>query len=489
MGGAGSEVSATTTAVIVESAIFDPVSIRRTAFRYALRSEASLRFEKGQEFRLARVGADRTTQLLAEWAGGRPAIGVVDSNPVEEERMRISFRPARVNRLLGSGYLPDDMADALALVEIETEPGESPDALVAVVPTHRRDIEIEEDVAEEVCRVIGYDMLPPRLPSSVMPRYRQDPRRFEDSLRDALAGRGLAEVVTNGLIAPVDHERLGYAADDPATIRVANPVTADHSELRRSLLPGMLGVLARNERQRRPDVAAFEIGAIHEWLGNEPAEADWLAIVLAGQARPQSWAEPGRAAGVEDAKGLIEAIVARFKLGRVSYSPTSPRPGVDHPGQTADVVIEAQSGPEIIGRVGEIHPRLLAAYEVKAARVAFAELAMAKLAAAFDPQVEVRDIDALPVVERDLAVIVSRDTAAGAVEAVIRANAGPYLVRLDLFDRYHGPPLESNEVSLAYRLRFQPADAQLSESSIESSVESVTKALAREVGGRLRSGS
>jgi phenylalanyl-tRNA synthetase beta chain len=114
---------------------------------------------------------------------------------------------------------------------------------------------------------------------------------------------------------------------------------------------------------------------------------------------------------------------------------------------------------------------------------------MAKLAAAFDPQVEVRDIDALPVVERDLAVIVSRDTAAGAVEAVIRANAGPYLVRLDLFDRYHGPPLESNEVSLAYRLRFQPADAQLSESSIESSVESVTKALAREVGGRLRSGS
>jgi phenylalanyl-tRNA synthetase beta chain len=490
MGGAGSEVSESTTAAIVESAIFDPVSIRRTAFRYALRSEASLRFEKGQEFRLARVGADRTTQLLAEWAGGRAAVGAVDTNPAEEQPKRVSFRPARVNRLVGSGYLPDDMTDALAAVEIATLPAsDHPDALLAVVPTHRRDIEIEEDVAEEIARVIGYDMLPPRLPNSVMPHYRPDPRRFEDSLRDALAGRGLNEVVTHGLIAPIDHERLGYAADDPATIRVSNPVAADHAELRRSLLPGMLEVLARNERQRRPDVSVFEIGAVHEWTGSEPKETDWLGIILAGNSRTQSFAEPARAASVDDAKGLIEALAARFNLGRVSYRVTKARAGVEHPGRTAEAMLENAAGATDIGRVGEVHPNLLAGYEVKAERVVFAELDMAGLGAAFDAAPEVRDVESLPLIERDLAVIVSRDTEAGSVEEVIRTNAGPYLARLELFDRYQGPPLEAGEVSLAYRLRFQPADPQLSEQSIESSVDAVTKALARDVNGRLRSGS
>ena len=481
MGGAGSEVSDTTTAAIVESAIFDPVSIRRTAFQYALRSEASLRFEKGQEFRLARIGADRTTQLLAEWSGGRPAVGVVDTNATEEEPKRVSFRPARVNRLLGSGYLPEDMTDALAAVEIATEQpvdGDR-DSMVAVVPTHRRDIEIEEDVAEEIARIIGYDMLPPRLPNSVMPHYRQDPRRFEDSVRDALAGRGLSEVVTHGLIDPVDHERLGYAADDPATIRVSNPVASDHAELRRSLLPGMLEVVARNERQRRTDVTVFEIGAIHEWTGAEPRESDWLGILLAGK----------RDASVEDAKGLIEALAARFNLGRISYSATSPRAGVEHPGRTAEVVLHATGGAATIGRVGEVDPRLIAAYEIKAEGVVFAQLDMSALAASFNPAPTVRDIDALPVVERDLAVIVSRATPAGSVESTIRDAAGPLFVNVELFDRYQGPPLEANEISLAYRLRFQPSDAQLSEQSIESAVEAVTKALARDVGGRLRSGS
>jgi phenylalanyl-tRNA synthetase beta chain len=490
MGGAGSEVSESTTAAIVESAIFDAVSIRRTAFRYALRSEASLRFEKGQEFRLARIGADRTTQLLADWAGGRAAVGAVDTNPTEEQPRRVSFRPARVNRLVGSGYLPEDMTDALAAVEIATVPSsDDADSLVAVVPTHRRDIEIEEDVAEEITRVIGYDMLPPRLPNSVMPHYRPDPRRFEDSLRDALAGRGLNEVVTHGLIAPDDHQRLGYAADDPGTIRVANPVAADHAELRRSLLPGMLQVVARNERQRRADVSAFEIGAVHEWTGSEPRESDWLGIILAGNTRTPSFAEPARAASVEDAKGLVEAIAARFDLGRVSYRVTQPRAGVEHPGRTAEAILENADGTTSIGRVGEVHPNLLAGYEIKAEHVVFAVLEIAGLGAAFNAAPEVRDVESLPLVERDLAVVVSRDTEARSVEEVIRANAGPYLARLEMFDRYQGPPLDAGDVSLAYRLRFQPADAQLSEQSIESSVDAVTKALARDVNGRLRSGS
>lgn len=489
MGGAHSEVGPETTAAIVESAIFDPVSIRRTAFRYALRSEASVRFEKGQESRLARLGADRTAQLLAAWAGGRPAVGVVDTNPGHEEPRRVTYRPSRVSRLLGQQIDAADAREALARVEIETESGDG-EGLVAVVPPHRRDIEIEEDVIEEIIRVRGYETLPPRLPSTVMPHYRPDPRRFVETVRDLLAGRGLAEVVTNGLVAPIDHERLGYAADDPATIRVANPVTMDHSEMRRSMLPGFLGVLARNERQRRPDVAMFECGILHEWRDGAPQEASVLALLMAGNWRDQSWTEPARPASIDDLKGVLEALLGRLHVGRIAYRRIDVREGIEHPGRTASIVATRGDGEVTIGRVFEVDPRLLAAYEVRAEHACFALLEFGALrAAAPDGSPQVREIDRLPVVERDLAVIVKRDVAADDVAAVIRANAGSYLRSLELFDRYQGAPLESDEVSLAYRLRFQPLDAPLSEADIDSWIQAVSEALASHVHGRIRSGS
>ena len=283
---------------------------------------------------------------------------------------------------------------------------------MAIVPTHRRDIEIEEDMAEEIARVHGYENLEPMLPDSVMPHYRAGSAPLRGCAarraRRARPGRGRHERADRAGRPRAARLRRGRPGHDPGR----EPVTADHSELRRSLLPGMLEVLARNERQRRPDVAAFEIGAVHEWVDGEPAEADWLGILLAGNARVQSWVEPARAAGVEDAKGLIESVAARFNLGRISYRATEPRAGVEHPGRTAEVLLVDRLGvrwchrPSRRGRI----PRLLNAYEVKAERVVFAQLEMAPLVAAFDPAAEVRDVEALPVIERDLAVIVSRET-------------------------------------------------------------------------------
>ncbi len=486
MGGAHSEVGPATTAAIVESAIFDAVSIRRTAHRFGLRSEASLRFEKGQESRLARLGADRTAQLLAQWGGGRPAVGVVDTNPVDEEPRRVAFRPARVSRLLGQQIETQEMRDTLARVEIATE--EADGALVAVAPPHRRDIEIEADVIEEICRIRGYESLPPRLPDTVMPGYRPDPRRAEDTIRDLLSGHGLNEVVTNGLIAPLDHARLGIVADDPETIRVANPVTADHSELRRSLLPGLVGVLSRNERQRRSDIQIFEIGPIHGWLDGAPWQANNLGILFAGSWAPPSWVEPTRPVQLEDVKGVVEWLAERLHLGPVNYSHNYSMKGVEHPHRVA---LARVGGGEstVIGRVGEFDPRYLAAYEIKAERAVFAVLDVAKVAEAAALVPQVRDVDRLPAVERDIAVIVGRDVAAADVEAAIRTHAGPNLAALGLFDRYQGPPLEANEISLAYRLRFQPEDTPLTEAQVEQAVAAVTDALGREVGGRVRSGS
>ena len=506
MGGATSEVGPDTTAAIVESAIFDPVSIRRTAHRYALRSEASLRFEKGQESRLARLGADRTAQLLAQWAGGRPAVGAVDTNPVDEPPKRVVYRPGRVSRLLGQQIGASEMSEALARIGIETsapiaedrlrivETEELPldagiEAAVAIVPPHRLDITIEADVAEEIQRLRGYENLPPRLPDTQMPHYRPDQRRFEDTLRDLLSGRGLAEVVTNGLIAPEEHARLGFAADDAGTIRVANPVTVDHSELRRSLLPGLVSVLGRNERQRRENVQIFEVGAVHAWVDGGPWEADHLGLLLAGDWRPKSWTEAARPASVEDAKSLIEWICDRFRVGAVTYRAARAMANVEHPGRLAEVVVEHDGQPVVIGRVGELDPRYLAVSDVRAERAVFAVLELAALGPLVPQVLQVREVDRLPPAERDLAVIVSRDVPAARVAAVIRSAAGPQLTEAVLFDRYQGPPLEPSQISLAYRLHFQPIDAQLTDAQLESTIGAIATALAREVDGRIRSGS
>jgi phenylalanyl-tRNA synthetase beta chain len=506
IGGAASEVGPTTTAVIIESAVFDPISIRRTAQHYALRSEASLRFEKGQEWRLAPLGADRVAQLIAGWSGARPAVGAVDTNPSAVAPHRVVYRPARISRLIGRDLGGTEMRNLLQRIEIAADApladdrlvlaagvegrpltdAERGDAQVAVVPPHRTDVSIEADVAEEVARLYGYERLPSSLPDTQAPAFRPDPTRATDALRDLLAGRGLGEVVTNGLVAPADHQAVGLALDDPATVRVANPVAADHSELRRSLLPGLLRVLRHNERQRREDVAIFELGAIHWAADGEAHEADWLGILLAGNWPAGSWSRPAAQAAVEDAKGLIEALATRLNIVLLEYRPLTAQPLVEHPGRTAAVFGGGPQDLTELGRVGELDPRYLAASDVRAERAVFALLDVARLLALADFVPRVDRLPRLPAAERDLAVVVGRDVAQLEIARVIRAEAGELLDGLTLFDRYHGPPLGPDEISLAYRLRFQPMEQALVEGELEEIMGRIGAALADRVAARVR---
>ncbi|MFN8621894.1 MAG: phenylalanine--tRNA ligase subunit beta [Chloroflexota bacterium] len=505
MGGATSEVGDGTTTVVVESAIFDPVSIRRTAFRYALRSEASLRFEKGQEHRLARLGADRTAQLILRWAGGRAARGVVDTNPEPVRAATVAFRPARVNRLLGTALSGDEQRELLRRVEVETvapaadqhvtviagsldvpvAPGE--EAWVAVVPGHRRDLAIEADIAEEIARVQGYDALAGRLPETRSPGYRPDPWRIPDQVRALLTGRGLAEVVTHGLVGPDDHARLGLAADDPATIRATNPVTMDHSELRRDLLPSLVRVLADNERQRRDDVAIFELGSRHTRIAGAPVQEARLGILLAGTASPVTWHGPARAAELADLTGLVAWLADRLGSARVHLEPADARPGVDHPYRTAMAVAITADGSRMeLGRVGELHPGFLAAYDIRAEHVVIADLSLDALERLVPDRLRVGSPPRLPSVERDIAWVTDAGRAAGDVVSVIRAAAGPLLRDVLVFDRYQGAPLAPDEVSLAFRLRFEPADGPVDDVTLDSLMVGVSVALRDHLGGRLR---
>jgi phenylalanyl-tRNA synthetase beta chain len=512
MGGATSEIGEGTTDVVVESAIFDPVSIRRTAFRYALRSEASLRFEKGQEHRSARLGADRTARLINEWAGGQVAEGVVDTDPTEPPPARVAFRPARVDRLLGTEMTASDQAAVLARVGVATEPASSgsrilvatapqplevaageAETLIATVPTWRRDLVIEADLAEEVARVRGYDTIPGLLPHTPMPPYRHSPLRLRDTVRETLAGAGLSEVATFALVSPAMVERFGPIEDivvlgegeaGGRPVTVTNPLSSQHSVMRQSLIGSLLEVIGTNVRQGRPDVAIFETGKGYGATEDGDSTHEWwrLGLALTGAAEIPAWNRPARAYDLEDAKGVIDLIAARLGLPSPVYAPLTGDPRL-HPGRAA----RAQAGSDLAGHVGELHQAEIEALDLRtSSRILVAEIAIAGLSGGQPRVPQTTTLPRHPAVDRDLAVVVADSVAAADVEAAIRRDAGPLLRSVVLFDIYRGRPLAEGEKSLAYRLAFQADDRTLVESEVDDAVAAVTTGLAAEVGGRLR---
>ena len=527
IGGAASEVSESTRDVVIESAIFDPISIRRTGQRYALRSEASLRFEKGQESRLARIGADRVAALLAAWAGGEIAPGRIDTAPREPERARVAFRPGRINRLLGTAIGVAEQQALLARVGVETEPaepgtavpvaaGEPPlrapagtdEALVAVVPTWRRDLAIEADVAEEIARVRGYELVPGTLPDTPMPPYRPSPLEVRDAIRETLAGAGLTEVVTHALVSPHEAELLRWTGDDEApvpgdepaggpVVTVANPLSSQHSVLRQQLIGSLLGVVGTNLRQGRDDVAIFEIGKGYARTplagAGAPATREWwrLGLALTGEAAPPAWNRPSRRVDLDDAKGIVELLCRRLGFEPPRY--TADRHGYPfHPGRSTIAAALAPAGDRdagaavLRGRVAELHPDLLEALDLRAERVIVAELAIRGLAGGQLAAVRAAAVLRFPAVERDIAILVREAQPAGEVTALIGAAGGPLLRGLRLFDIYRGTPLGSDEKSLAFRLVFQAPDRTLTDAELEAVIAAIATALERQLGAHLR---
>jgi phenylalanyl-tRNA synthetase beta chain len=509
MGGAASEITESTTEIAIESAVFDPVSIRRTGHRYALRSEASLRFEKGQEFRLARIGADRVAQLTLAWAGGSCARGRVDTAPIEPVSARLAFRPARVSKLLGAPIPSADQRDLLERAGIQTEPAPPgtqiqvavepkplivdpgrEEVLLAVVPSWRRDLDVEADVAEEVARLRGYETTPAHLPDTLMPAYRQSPMRLRDAIRDTMAGAGLTEVVTHALVAPADEAALSWPDDDPpetltdGPISVTNPLSAQHTVLRRHLIASLLNVLALNERQGRESVAVFEIGKGYGRIDGKPHEWDRLAFLLAGSSIPPGWNDRARDYDLDDAKGIVELVCRRLRLPAPVYRADTHGLPL-HPGRALTVAARSES-EALSGRVAELHPDVITKWDLRVGRVVVAELAIQGLASGVLPNVSIQPMLRFPEVARDLAVIVDNARAAAEVEASLRGHAGELLRRVSLFDVYRGAPLAGTEKSLAYRLVFGATDRTLTEAEIDSAMGVVRAGIEADLGARIR---
>ena len=512
MGGAASEVGEETTDVIIESAVFDPVSIRRTAFRYALRSEASLRFEKGQESRLARIGADRVAELMTAWAGGSVAAGRIDTAPDEPPAGRVGYRPARVDRLLGTRFGADAQADLLARVGIATEPapGLSSVAIVAdatprsvpvapgearhaIVPTWRRDLLVEADIAEEIVRLAGYDTVASKTPDTAMPHARPNPLERRDALRGALVGAGLTEVVTPALV-PADQAAAlrwpilgaagvpGETAVDGPVVTVTNPLSEHHAVLRRGLVASLLDVLALNERHGRGDVAIFEIGKGYAQAPDgSPAEWWRLAFLVTGAAGATAWNLPARPYDLDDGKGIVELVARVLSLPGLAWAPQEDGAPL-HPGRAARGAVQGA----VAGLVGELHPSVLAGWDLRAERVVVGEFAISGLSGGQLVPVRTLPVGRFPSHERDLALVVPEPLAAADLAATLREAGGETLRLVTLFDIYRGAPLEAGEKSLAWRVVFAADERALTDQEVDAIVARLVSAVATVHGARLR---
>ena len=356
MGGAESEVSAATTSVLLESATFDPRSVRRTSKRLGLRSEASHRFERGVDPNGIPYASKRAATMLARLGGGAVAGEGIDRHPQQHHPRPVTLSAGGLNRLAGFEIPLATAAAKLAAIGITSAP-EGDDKLVATVPTFRPDISIEEDLVEEVMRLVGYERAPARLPQgSGTPS--PSPESTADRARDALAALGLSEIVSWGFVPRGWLTALGTPLDDG--IAVKNPISADSEVMRTSLLPGLLDAARRNLARSVPDVGLFEVGPVVRRAADPkeaPVETTYAAAVLLGR-RPD-WLRRTEAVDFTDAKLIVLELLRSLGMVEPRFRPVSGR--LLHPGVGAEIRLGgAQDGPpgQLVGQVGEIHPRL-----------------------------------------------------------------------------------------------------------------------------------
>jgi phenylalanyl-tRNA synthetase beta chain len=472
MGGAVSEVSASTTDVLLESASFERGGVQRTRRRVGLSTEASVRFERGVDPEAVPVGADRACQLLQDWLGVRVLAGVAEAGSVPRRR-RLTVRASRAAALIGHDVTPADAAEVFTLLGIAAEV--EGDRVTVEVPGYRVDLEREVDLIEEVARVQGYDRV-----GSTLPPLRQaggipEATAFRRRLRSSLHRAGLREVRPIPFVSESDLELTG----DEDGIRVTNPIAADEAWLRTRLTPGLLRVLARNLARQVRSVGVFEVGTVFRLVDGRPDERPKVAAAMTGTAEAGWWGSD-RPFDLFDAKGALESLLADVGAPWVLGEPLS---GPFHPGRSAWVEV----GGERAGVLGELHPSVAAEFDLPG-RVALFELEVNVLTRHADAAAGDVDVPRFPPVRRDLAFTMPTDTPAGAVRAALLEAGGGAVAEALLFDVHEGPPLPDGTKSLAFGVDLRAPDRTLSGDEAAEIVARIVEWLSRDFGAELRSG-
>jgi phenylalanyl-tRNA synthetase beta chain len=507
MGGATSEVSASTTDVLVESAHFDPTSVARSSRRHKLTTEASKRFERGVDPDITAIAAQLAVNLLVEFGGGAVDDGVTDVDR-RPGRVRIDLDPSLPARLIGLPYSREEVIVTLREIGCEvlelSEPGSAPapePLLSVLVPSWRPDLANGPDFAEEVVRLRGYDQIPSVLPQAGSGRGLTHGQRVRRVLANALAGQGFVEVLTYPFVSPQSHDDLGLAADDPrrSTVRIANPLSDEAPLMRTSVLSTLVEALRRNVSRGQRDAAVFELGLVtrpsvaptaapvpgtltrpddttlEQIKAAVPPQPRMVAFALTGAADQAGWWGPGRAADWTDVVGAASAVASALAVELVVTADGHPP---WHPGRCARLAL---ADGTLVGYAGELHPKVLAALGLPP-RTCAGELDVDVLTVASETRVQARELSTYPVAHSDVALVVDEQVHAARLESALRRGAGELLESVSLLDIYRGDQVGPGRKSLAYRLVFRAPDRTLTTKEVNGLRDQGIAAAAAAVG-------
>ncbi|VUD66418.1 Phenylalanine--tRNA ligase beta subunit [Thalassocella blandensis] len=473
MGGASTAVSEATQNIFLESAFFHPVAIAGRARSYGLHTDSSHRFERGVDFSACEQAIERATELLLEIVGGDA--GPIIHTSLEDQLpavKQVKLAKARIQSGLGFAIPDAEVVDILTRLGMQLLDS-SDQGWVFEIPSYRFDIAIEEDLLEELARIYGYNNLPTtemRIPGHLDER---SEAQFDvPVLEGELIARGYQEVITYSFIDPKLHAMF----DSRAGIELLNPISADMSTMRTTLIPGLVNTLKYNLNRQKNRVRIFETGLRFYPAEGESRQIAGIAGLIYGSKNSLSWHSDKKDVDFYDIKGDIEALL---NIGKLEYSFAAGKADYLHPGQTADISLQGKK----IGQVGALHPQILQALDIPKSAFVF-ELDLDPLRQAVIPSCDV--VSRFPEVARDLALVVDRTLPWGALEAAVKEEAGEHLKNLKVFDVYAGEGIDPKRKSVAFNLTFQHPSRTLNEEEINNPINSIVKRLEEEFNAILR---
>ena len=480
MGGLDSEVRASTSSILLESANFAPISIRRTARRLGLHSEASHRFERGVDAEGTVAALNRAAHLLNQISPVRSG-ALLDAYPGKSKPPTIIVREERIEQLLGVKLDRRSVLDLLGRLGMKVK-GKGR-VLTVIPPSSRSDLTREADVIEELARVYGYNRIPSTLPTITSGGARLDAQLlWERKLRALLAGAGLHEVINLPFTAEALNAKFPGLADEfPQPVPVQNPLAKDEAEMRRSLIPGLIGNLRFNLAHKRSTFHAFHLGKVFGMANGQIAEKECIAGLLYGPGERH-----GLAAGKDFAvdffhcKGVVESLLELFHLGEgISWEAVNT--AWLHPGQSARALYHGTG----LGYVGQVHPDIVQQLEVPA--FFLFELDFTILLQYAPRRITVGALPRFPAIERDVALVVGRDFASEQVIRWIKELGEPLIEYVKVFDQYVGAPIPDGKKSLAYKISYRASERTLTDAEVNNLHQSLVERLGNSFGAEQRS--
>ncbi|ACB85388.1 phenylalanine--tRNA ligase subunit beta [Natranaerobius thermophilus] len=495
MGGYDTEVSLNTNRILLEAASFNNISVRRTANRLNLRSEASLRFEKGVDPNNTLKAAFRAIDLIEQLDVGKVKIGAADEYPQIRECVEVELRTSRVRALTGLDISDDEIKDIFRRLDFDIDGEKSLSntdserglKLTVKVPTRRNDISLEVDLIEEIARIYGYDRIPTSMPQGKITQGRKThSQKVADISRETLLTAGFSEIISYTFISPDDFDRIKLTEDDQfrTAVPLANPMTKEQSIMRTTMIPSILKILEHNSNHGEKDFQVFEIGKVYFPkelpLKELPREQTNLIFGGMGKLTPKTWMEQPGEIDFFHLKGVFELLIERLNLNISDFDFMPEKHPSFHPTRTATIKYRG----ERVGLMGEIHPELASEFNLDNAVIA--ELNFEKIIGSANLFDSYQPLPKYPAVLRDLAVLVPEDTPEEHVAGKIADTGSGLIENIQLFDLYQGDRIPEGMKSLAYSISFRDPESTLTDEYVDNIFEEIERRLESELGAKLR---